>query len=191
MKFSEKLSKFHLSTVKAWLLQCWPLLITKIPMENKSGMDSEVMRECGVAGCVQLCPALCDPGSCSPPGSTSVGFSRQECWSALPCPPPGELPDPGIEPKSLGLLHWNVGSLTQVPLGKPEAMDIICFPLITSVPQRPLLEICSPGLITKYPLSLGRGLSQLLDYSYDKWAWTSLWHVYYWIQLLFKSCIAI
>ena len=27
----------------------------------------------------------------------SVGFSRQEYWSGLPCPPPGDLPDPGIE----------------------------------------------------------------------------------------------
>ena len=31
----------------------------------------------------------------------SMGFSRQECWSGLPCPPPGDLPDPGIEPESL------------------------------------------------------------------------------------------
>ena len=30
----------------------------------------------------------------------SIGFSRQECWSRLPCPPPGDLPDPGIEPTS-------------------------------------------------------------------------------------------
>ena len=30
----------------------------------------------------------------------SVGFPRQECWSGLPCPPPGDLPDPGIEPAS-------------------------------------------------------------------------------------------
>ena len=29
-----------------------------------------------------------------------VGFSRQEYWSGLPCPPPGDLPDPGIEPAS-------------------------------------------------------------------------------------------
>ena len=29
------------------------------------------------------------------------GFSRQEYWSGLPCPPPGELPDPGIEARSL------------------------------------------------------------------------------------------
>ena len=30
----------------------------------------------------------------------SVGFSRQEYWNGLPCPPPGNLPDPGIEPES-------------------------------------------------------------------------------------------
>ena len=31
----------------------------------------------------------------------SMGFSRQEYWSGLPCPPPGDPPDPGIEPTSL------------------------------------------------------------------------------------------
>ena len=44
----------------------------------------------------------------------SMGFSRQECWSGLPCPPPGDLPNPGIEPASLNvsctgslvLYHW-------------------------------------------------------------------------------------
>jgi len=29
-----------------------------------------------------------------------MGFSRQEYWSGLPCPSPGDLPDPGIEPVS-------------------------------------------------------------------------------------------
>ena len=42
---------------------------------------------------------LCDPVDCKPPGSSlSMKFSRHECWSGLPCPPPGDLPDPGIEP---------------------------------------------------------------------------------------------
>ena len=31
----------------------------------------------------------------------SMGFSKQECWSGLPCPSPGDLPDLGIEPMSL------------------------------------------------------------------------------------------
>ena len=30
-----------------------------------------------------------------------MGFSRQGYWSGLPCPPPGDLPDPGMEPSSL------------------------------------------------------------------------------------------
>ena len=35
----------------------------------------------------------------------SMGFSRQEYWSGLPFPPPGDLPNPGIKPMSLRLLH--------------------------------------------------------------------------------------
>ena len=31
----------------------------------------------------------------------SMEISRQEYWSGLPCPPPGDLPDPGIEPMTL------------------------------------------------------------------------------------------
>ena len=49
----------------------------------------------------------------------SMGFSRHEHWSGLPCPPPGDLPDPGFEPASLCLLHWWVGSLPLAPPGKP------------------------------------------------------------------------
>ena len=45
------------------------------------------------------CPTLCDPMDCSLP--LSMGFSRQEYWSKLPYPPPGSLPNPGIEPVSL------------------------------------------------------------------------------------------
>ena len=37
---------------------------------------------------LQLCPTLCDPIDGSPPGSLSLGFSRQEHWSGLPFPSP-------------------------------------------------------------------------------------------------------
>ena len=46
-------------------------------------------------------PTLCNPMPCSPPGPLSTGFSRQECWSGLLCPPPGDLPDPGVDPAVL------------------------------------------------------------------------------------------
>ena len=48
--------------------------------------------------CVRL---FVTPMDCSPPGPLSMGFSRQEYWSRLPCPPPGDLPNPGIQPASL------------------------------------------------------------------------------------------
>ena len=49
----------------------------------------------------QSCPTLRDPIAYQAP--LSMGFSRQENWSGLPFPSPGDLPDPGL---NLGLLHW-------------------------------------------------------------------------------------
>ena len=43
----------------------------------------------------------CSPVDYSPPGSSVHEILRQEYWSGLPCPPPGDLPDPGIEHASL------------------------------------------------------------------------------------------
>ena len=37
----------------------------------------------------------------APQAPLSMGFSRQESWSGLPCPPPQDLPDTGIKPTSL------------------------------------------------------------------------------------------
>ena len=47
---------------------------------------------------VQLCVTL---WTVALQAALSVGFSRQECWSGLPCRPPGDLPGPGIGPVSL------------------------------------------------------------------------------------------
>ena len=47
---------------------------------------------------VQLSATLWTIASQTP---LSMGFSRKEYWNGLPCPPPGDLPDPGIEPTSL------------------------------------------------------------------------------------------
>ena len=48
----------------------------------------------------QSCPTLCDPWTVAHQVPPSMGFSRQEYWSGLPFPSPGDLPNPGIEPKS-------------------------------------------------------------------------------------------
>ena len=47
-----------------------------------------------------VCLILCYPTDCSPPGPLSMGLSRQEYLSWLSCPPPGDLPNPGIKPMS-------------------------------------------------------------------------------------------
>ena len=49
----------------------------------------------------------------------SMGFPRQEYWSALPFPTPGDLPDPGIEPASFMTLVLAGRFFTTVPYGKP------------------------------------------------------------------------
>ena len=70
------------------------------------------------AVCVQS--NSCDPMDGSPPGSSVMGFSRQECWSGLPCPSPGALPDPGIKLVSLVFPASADGFFTTVPPGKPK-----------------------------------------------------------------------
>ena len=51
--------------------------------------------------------------------SLSMGFCRQENWSGLPFPPPGDLPDPRIEPTSPISPSLAGGFFTTVPLVKP------------------------------------------------------------------------
>ena len=51
----------------------------------------------------KLCPTLATPWTVAHQAPLSMGFSRQEYWSGLPFPSPGDLLDPGIEPRSLAL----------------------------------------------------------------------------------------
>ena len=51
----------------------------------------------------QLRLTLCNPVNCSLPDFSVRRFSKQEYWSELSCAPPGDLPNPGIEPRSPAL----------------------------------------------------------------------------------------
>ena len=62
------------------------------------------------------CPTLCVPMDCSPPGSSVHGILQAKYSGGLPCPPPEDLTNPGIEPRSPVL---QVNSLPTEPLGKP------------------------------------------------------------------------
>ena len=59
--------------------------------------------------------------------SPSMGFSRQEYWSGLPFPSPGDLPDPGIKPGSPAL---QADALTSEPPGKPKNTGRGCYFLL-------------------------------------------------------------
>ena len=69
----------------------------QVPYKNK---NRTIMHPCMLScfSCVRLCAALWLIARQAP---LSMGFSRQEHWSGLSCPPPEGLPDPGIKPTSL------------------------------------------------------------------------------------------
>ena len=67
-------------------------------------------------------PLLCDPMDCSPPGSSDHGFSRQEYWSGLPVPSPGDPSYPELRPGSPAL---QVDSLPSEPPGRQTSPLII------------------------------------------------------------------
>ena len=73
------------------------------------GKESEV---------AQSCPTLCNLWTIAHKAPPSMGFSKQEYRSGLPFPSPGDLPDPGIEPRS-PTLQAETFFLTSAPPRKP------------------------------------------------------------------------
>ena len=77
------------------------------PSPHRSESESEV---------TQSCPTDCYAWTVAHQASPSMGFSRKEYWSGLPFPSPGDLPDPGIKPRSPTL---QADALTSALPGKP------------------------------------------------------------------------
>ena len=95
----------------------------------------------------------------------SMGFSRQEYWSRLPCPSPGDLPDPGLEPVP-HVLDWQAGSLplvstyVKVKLKIPQLCPTLCDPMdctVHGILQARILEWVA------FPFPFSRGSSQPRD----------------------------
>ena len=78
----------------------------------------------------QSCLSLCCPMDCSLPGFSAHGDSPGKNWSGLPCPPPGHLSNPGIEPRSPTL--W-AESLPSEPLEKPMNTGVGSLSLLQSI----------------------------------------------------------
>ena len=77
---------------------------------------------------------LCDPMECSLQAPLSTGFSRQEYWSELPSPSPGDLPYQEIEPMSL--MSPALAGRFFTTSGTWEAHVCVCFLLETSLNLR-------------------------------------------------------
>ena len=86
-------------------------LIKSIYQNNDMGSEVKLLS----------CVRLCDPWTVAYQTPPSMEFSRQEYWSGLPFPSPGDLSDPGIKPRSPTL---QAGALQSEPLGKPELRAI-------------------------------------------------------------------
>ena len=80
----------------------------------------------GVCGCVHMwvhdlsvSDSLATPLTTDHQAPLSMEFQRQESWNELPVPPPRDLPDPGIKPRSLAFPALADGFFTTLPAGKP------------------------------------------------------------------------
>ena len=101
----------------------------------------------------------------------SVGFSRQEYWSGLPCPPPGDLPDPGIKSTSLMYLapagRFFTTSITKgavcaklLSCGQP------CDPMDYRLPGSPVHGIFQARILECVAISFSRGSSRPRDWTH-------------------------
>ena len=89
---------------RVWLVgRLWVVLYSLANPGTAGGVGRRALGTGDVIKLLSAAQSLSLPG-CATPGTAalqaplSMGFSRQEHWSGLPCPTPGDLPDPGIEP---------------------------------------------------------------------------------------------
>ena len=113
---------------KSQWLTFWPLdVITDLAFFHPAlffeNIEPRVYRHrtwCFAVTYFSLCvhaKSLCNPATCQVP--LSMGFSREEYWSRLPCPPAGDLPNPGIEPVSPVAPALHMDSLRLSHQGSP------------------------------------------------------------------------
>ena len=99
-EYTEKLR--YKKVLMIWItMEMWSLTWSQTPWRVKSGL---LWKQCVLL--LQSCPPLCDPMDHQAP--LYMGFSRQEYWSGFLGPPPGDLPNPGIEPMSPALQAYSL-----------------------------------------------------------------------------------
>ena len=123
----------------------------------------------------QSCPTLCDPMDCSPPGSSVHEIFQARILEGLPFPSPGDLPNPGIEPRSPAL---QANSLATELQGKPihglrhvetsqvlvaQLCPTLCNPMDCSPPGSSVHGILQARILEWVAIPFFRGSSQPRD----------------------------
>ena len=88
-------------------------------MEASAGLESVYFSSSVHSQSLNHVRLFATPWTIARQASLPMGFSRQEYWSGLPCPPLGDLLHPGIEPESLASPALASGFFTTAPPGKP------------------------------------------------------------------------
>ena len=117
-------------------------------MGHAYSMLSALLCERSITQCVQL---FTTAGTVARQVPLSMGLSRQEGWSGLPRPPPGDLPDPGIDPLSLASPASAGSPLPLAPPGKPGPS---LHPILWSYKAAKTVLVClAPLLAQVFPTS--------------------------------------
>ena len=114
----------------------------------------------------QSCPILCYPLDCSPPDFSVHGILPARIWYGLPCPSPGDRPNPRIEPRSPAL---QTDSLPAEPPGKlrnahmvvTQSFPTVCDPMDCSPPGSSVRGILQARIPEWVAIPFFRGSSQL------------------------------
>ena len=122
--------------------------------------------------CIQL---LATPWTLAHQSPLSMGFSKQEYWSGFPCPPPGDLLNPGIKPKSLVYPALQEDSLRLEPTGKSnqslsaqfssvaQSCSTLCNPMDYSLPGSSVHGILQARILEWVAMTSSRGALQPRD----------------------------
>ena len=161
--------------------------------------NPEYVHVCVRAKLPQQCSTPCDPMTVSCLAPLSMGFSRQEYWNGLPCPPPGDLPDPGMEATgfpvvpalqvdSLQLSHQGSPVNRCILKDSPMAQRVKNLPAVQETQKTQVQSLgqdgflgvgnCNPLQYSSLENSMDRGACKLQFIGSQKsWTRLSTWHL--------------
>ena len=104
-------------------------MISSLRKKKIANISESLLDLCGAGLVTKSCATLAIPWTITCQAPLSMRFSRQEYWSGLPFPSPGDLPDAGIEPKSPALQEDSLSTELQ---GKPDLVNYLEVYLLIS-----------------------------------------------------------